>query len=310
MPTFRRLPRYGGASRVVETLPEVQEHPLDVIRSLAGQVKELTVAKTLNTRLVQHMFRELSRAAEQLNAIQEEYQQARQMAETSHSASTQVVSMVREVDTSVEMVQTLMIAKAHELERLASQARLAQKSSAVLSAEATSIATVMNTVSDIANQTHILALNATIEAAHAGEAGKGFAVVANEVKTLANQTRNAVSSTSKTVDELQKVVEEINGLIQRLGETTAQVSTDINDVLPLVKGARENLVHSRNATSTLSNTAERYTLLTEKIHCQVEHANGMLQASVQMIAAATRALTRPTSPHAKARGQSQASRSH
>ena len=65
---------------------------------------------------------------------------------------------------------------------------------------------MLDIVSELAEQTNILAINATIEAAGAGEAGKRFAVVAEEIRKLADRVGGSTKEVRTLIDDVRSAV--------------------------------------------------------------------------------------------------------
>ena len=78
---------------------------------------------------------------------------------------------------------------------------------ALITTKARDISSVVQTMTQVADQTNLLSLNAAIEAEKAGQFGLGFAVVAREIRRLADQTAVGTLDIEKTVNDMQASIE-------------------------------------------------------------------------------------------------------
>ncbi|WP_172677042.1 methyl-accepting chemotaxis protein [Salidesulfovibrio brasiliensis] len=147
-----------------------------------------------------------------------------------------------------------------------------------LGTQAVGVGSIIDVITDIADQTNLLALNAAIEAARAGEAGRGFAVVADEVRKLAEKTMQATKDVGVEIGGIQEEVKAtVSGVESALSraEKAADVAGRSGDALrEIVELSTESSgrireiaaasVQQNNASEELSRTVTDVSGLSEK----------------------------------------------
>ena len=130
-----------------------------------------------------------------------------------------------------------------EIESLAENIDSASSVIGELAEETTNIASVLDVIKGIAEQTNLLALNAAIEAARAGEQGRGFAVVADEVRTLASKTQQSTEDINVMIDKLRggadRAVDSMKGAQEIAGRTVEYSQDSESQVLGITSSLEE-----------------------------------------------------------------------
>ncbi len=96
-----------------------------------------------------------------------------------------------------EVTDNILQQTVGSIQSLADEINQAGKVIQTLDTDVANIASILDVIKGIAEQTNLLALNAAIEAARAGEQGRGFAVVADEVRALASKTQDSTGEIQK-----------------------------------------------------------------------------------------------------------------
>jgi methyl-accepting chemotaxis protein len=149
-----------------------------------GAKEQATAVSEITTTISELLVtsRQIAESAQRVAHI------AEQTAGSAHSGQD-TVEKAHELITGIRRQVDLVVSHMLDLEKKSQQ-----------------IGSVLEIVSELAEQTNILAINATIEAAGAGEAGKRFTVVADEIRKLADRVGGSTKEIRALIEDVRSAV--------------------------------------------------------------------------------------------------------
>ncbi len=217
----------GGFQRMVARLREI-------VSTLKATAHELALAaEALND----HTRAQAAMLERQASGVAETGSTTRELEQTSAVASSRASAVLEVARRAAEMSETGRTAAERSMEEMRrirdSVDGIVGRSTQLLE-QTHQVGQIVETVRDLATQSHVLSLNASIEAARAGEAGRGFAVVAQEVRALADQSGQGAG-------RIAKMVQDILSAVQATREMTEKGSAGVAGSLEQIRASGESL---------------------------------------------------------------------
>ena len=172
------------------------------------------------------------------------------------------------------------------------------------------IGSVLDIVLELAEQTNILAINATIEAAGAGDAGRRFAVVADEIRDLADRVGASTKEIRTLIDDVRSAVNTTVMATETGSKAVDSGSGQFSEVTAAFKQIAALVATTTEAAREIELSTKQQSSAVEQVNVAIagvaqttresEASSGQTLETVSQLASLSRDLLRLVQPQAAA----------
>lgn len=241
--------------------------------NLQGQIQQL---KGISQEILRGAESTSEGATGAANAMNEQLREIEQLATAMNEMATTSTDMAgnaqgaasaaQEADNATQEGSTIVSHTTQSIDELSASIDEAAKQVKSLEDATDSIETVLQVITEIADQTNLLALNAAIEAARAGEQGRGFAVVADEVRTLAQRTQESTTEIRTMIEQLQSGAGAVVKAMGTSKNTAISTVTQAQEANGALERIREAIQRITDMNMQIASAAEEQSLVAEEIN--------------------------------------------
>ncbi|USH01265.1 methyl-accepting chemotaxis protein [Grimontia kaedaensis] len=267
---------FGQLADHINTLASNLQGILRQLRDAAEEQAEVAAANQSTTQTAKAQLNEQRQQTTAVAAAMTQMEHSVQDVANSARHTMDKVMEVSDAATKGREIMTRNISTTHQL-----SSRLDDSVAVVSSLQemTASIETILDVISNIADQTNLLALNAAIEAARAGEQGRGFAVVADEVRVLAKRTSDSTSEIEEMISKLQtqssQAVLVMQECVEEMTSSVAQAS-DANSAMEEIEAI---IMMISDMSSQIAQAASEQSTTSADIARNVEHISFIADSS-------------------------------
>lgn len=240
----------------------------DSSQNLCQHVNDMNQQVSISRTGIQTQFTETDQVAAAINQMSASIQDVASSTLQSSQASQQAFNEMQQskniVDKNVDAIEAL-------------KGQIGQATSVMSQVENSSnnIASILEVINGVAEQTNLLALNAAIEAARAGEAGRGFAVVADEVRSLANRTQSSTEEIRQMIEQLQNNTSQAVSAMNE-GKDQAEICVQqSNTTADNLQSLLDTVDQISEMNSHIASAAKQQSAVTEEINQSINRIRDM-----------------------------------